>query len=167
MKNKQKAKLYVAYGSNLNLQQMDYRCPEAKVVGTSEIRDYALLFRGRRHGAVATVEPWEGEDVPVLVWEITPRDEAELDFYEGYPSLYEKQTINIELNGKSVSAMMYIMTPGREFGCPDKNYHNVIADGYRTAGFDLSTLVTAVDRSTRMMEVAGPEQNLSDGLEMQ
>ena len=50
-------KLYIAYGSNLNLPQMAKRCPTAKVVGTSEIKDYALVFRGGGHGAVATIEP--------------------------------------------------------------------------------------------------------------
>ena len=38
MKNKQ---LYIAYGSNINLQQMAYRCPHSRVAGTSE----RLLFR--------------------------------------------------------------------------------------------------------------------------
>ena len=32
MKNKQ---LYIAYGSNINLEQMKYRCPHSKVVGIS------------------------------------------------------------------------------------------------------------------------------------
>ena len=45
MKNK---KYYIAYGSNLNLPQMAFRCPTAKVVGVSEIKDYELLFRGSR-----------------------------------------------------------------------------------------------------------------------
>ena len=31
------AKLYVAYGSNLNKEQMRYRCPTAKFVGTGII----------------------------------------------------------------------------------------------------------------------------------
>ena len=31
---------YIAYGSNLNIDQMSYRCPGAKVVGTSEIPDF-------------------------------------------------------------------------------------------------------------------------------
>ena len=53
-------KLYIAYGSNLNLPQMAKRCPAAKVVGTSEIKDYALVFRGSGHGAVATIEPCVG-----------------------------------------------------------------------------------------------------------
>ncbi len=67
-------KLYIAYGSNLNLEQMSNRCPTAKVVGTSEIKDHKLVFRGPHAHAVATVEPCKGESVPVLVWQITPND---------------------------------------------------------------------------------------------
>ena len=76
-------KLYLAYGSNLNLEQMANRCPTAKVVGNSKINGYRLLFRGAHAGAVATIEPFKGESVPVLAWEITPADEAALDRYEG------------------------------------------------------------------------------------
>ena len=58
MKNKQ---LYIAYGSNINLQQMAYRCPHSRVAGTSEIKDFELEFRG-----VATIVPSKGTSVPVL-----------------------------------------------------------------------------------------------------
>ena len=51
-KLKGKQRLYIAYGSNLNLEQMAFRCPTAKVVGKSELKDYELLFRGGRRGAV-------------------------------------------------------------------------------------------------------------------
>ena len=53
-----KPTLYIAYGSNLNLPQMAFRCPTAEVVGKSELKDYELLFRGSHYGAVATVEPF-------------------------------------------------------------------------------------------------------------
>ena len=79
MKGKQR--LYIAYGSNLNLEQMAFRCPTAKVVGKSELKDYELLFRGGRRGAVATVEPKAGSTVPILVWEIQ-KQEREGDFYQ-------------------------------------------------------------------------------------
>ena len=49
MKNKQ---LYIAYGSNINLEQMAFRCPHSKVVGVSEIKNFELEFRG-----VATIVP--------------------------------------------------------------------------------------------------------------
>ena len=58
MKGKQR--LYIAYGSNLNLEQMARRCPTAKVIGAGEIRDHELLFRGYPKSAVATVEPKKG-----------------------------------------------------------------------------------------------------------
>lgn len=35
-----KEKLYLAYGSNLNIVQMIIRCPDAKFYGTAEIKDY-------------------------------------------------------------------------------------------------------------------------------
>ena len=37
---------YIAYGSNLNIRQMRMRCPHARVIGTSVIKDYELLFKG-------------------------------------------------------------------------------------------------------------------------
>ena len=37
-------KLYFAYGSNINLEQMDYRCPDATVVGPVVLENYELLF---------------------------------------------------------------------------------------------------------------------------
>lgn len=44
------SKLYVAYGSNLNLKQMAYRCPTATLVGTGVIENYELQFKiGRAH----------------------------------------------------------------------------------------------------------------------
>lgn len=154
-----KNKLYIAYGSNLNLPQMAQRCPTAKVVGASEVKDYALLFRGGRKGAVATIEPQEGVSVPVLLWEITPKDEAALDMYEGYPSLYEKRTLDLELDDKSVSAMVYVMTPGHQLGFPSDYYYDVIMEGYKTAGFDTDVLGAAVDRTEKMMaDEPKPEQ---------
>lgn len=145
-------KLYIAYGSNLNLPQMEKRCPAAKVLGTSEIKDYALVFRGGRYGAVATIEPCEGSSVPVLLWEITPEDEKALDVYEGYPSFYGKETMELPLDGKTVPAMVYVMTPGHRLGYPSDIYYNTIHDGYKTAGFDTDVLEQALDYTEQLME---------------
>ena len=38
--------------------------------------------------------------MPILVWEIQKKDEASLDLYEGYPNFYDKQMLEIELDGK-------------------------------------------------------------------
>ena len=66
-------KYYVAYGSNMHLSQMTYRCPHAVLVGKSELKDYVLRFRGHPYNAYATIEPAKDENIPVLIWEIRMR----------------------------------------------------------------------------------------------
>ena len=141
--------LYIAYGSNMNIEQMVHRCRTAKVIGTSVLKGYRLLFRGEHEGAVATVEPSEGDSVPVVVWEITPNDEAALDRYEGFPTFYRKETVLVEVNCKPTEAMIYIMNiedrfgNKRELGNPSPHYYASIRDGYKAAGFDLEILRSA------------------------
>ena len=64
-------KYYLAYGSNLSMAQMAQRCPDAVYVGTAELKDYQLLFKGSQSGSYLTVEPKKGSMVPVLVWRIS------------------------------------------------------------------------------------------------
>lgn len=134
-----KTKYYIAYGSNMNLEQMKHRCPTAKVVGTSVLKNYEMVFRGYR-GGVATIEPKQGSEVPVLVWEIQPNDEKNLDVYEGYPSLYRKEYFPAKVNGEIVDFMVYVMNEGRFLAPPSKYYYNVIKEGYKSAGIDVSIL---------------------------
>lgn len=161
-------KTYIAYGSNINTEQMSHRCPEACVIGTSVVPDHKLVFRGRPDGAVATIEPAKGSSVPVLVWEISKQDERNLDIYEGFPRFYVKKDYQIELEGKTVTAMAYIMTPGHVEGIPSRYYFNVIAEGYREFGFDLAFLQKSAgvsyDRSVsnpkaRLKEYAARQKN--------
>lgn len=135
--------IYLAYGSNLNLRQMKQRCPYAIPIGAATLPDFRLLFRGGRLGAVATIEPFVGGSVPVLLWDITPRDEEALDRYEGWPHLYRKEMIAVELDGKSVEAMVYIMNGGA-LGQPSSYYLNAIIEGYEAAGFDTAILDEAL-----------------------
>jgi len=79
-----KRRYYIAYGSNLNTRQMQLRCPDAKVVGTSVIEGYELLFKGSKTGSYLTIEPKAGASVPVAIWSVTAEDEKALDRYEGW-----------------------------------------------------------------------------------
>ena len=79
-------KEYFAYGSNLNFEQMAYRCPEATVVGTAKLDGYELASRR----GYLTVLPKEGASVEGLIWSITGHDEFQLDCYEGYPTFYDR-----------------------------------------------------------------------------
>ena len=79
-------KEYFAYGSNLNFEQMAYRCPEATVVGTAKLDGYELAFRR----GYLTILPKEGASVEGLISSVTDHDESQLDCYEGYPTFYDK-----------------------------------------------------------------------------
>ncbi len=137
--------LYIAYGSNMNIDQMAQRCPKAKLVTSSWLEGYRLRFKGGEHSSVATVEPSKDDLVPIVIWEIHSSDEKSLDVYEGYPHLYRKETIWIKLGKKKLPAMIYIMNGSSyPYGLPSKIYFDIIRDGYVSAGFDPKLLHQAV-----------------------
>lgn len=132
-------KLYVAYGSNLNLEQMAFRCPSAEVFGKGVIKGYKLVFNG-----VASIEPCEGGEVPVGVWVIDDICEKSLDRYEGYPRLYRKEVIDVYMyDGSKINGMVYIMNHGKR-SLPSKAYYDIIAKGYEEIGLDKKFLKEAL-----------------------
>ena len=141
-------RLYVAYGSNLNLYQMKVRCPTARLIGTGIVKDHELQFKGRSYSAFATIAPKHGSTVPVAVWELKESDEKFLDRYEGYPSHYFKRTVPVEMkNGKTISGMVYIMNLRQNFGVPSDSYVHTVSEGYRNCRLDISVLKDAIRQS--------------------
>ena len=134
------SKLYVAYGSNLNLNQMALRCPYAKIYSTGVLNNWELLYRGSPFNAHATIRKKKGNTVPVLVWEIQDYDEIQLDRYEGFPNYYFKQNVMVEINGCKKKAMIYIMNTHNVPGKPSKRYIETIKQGYIDNSFDLQYL---------------------------
>lgn len=139
-----KKRLYIAYGSNLNKKQMLYRCPTAKPIAVATLKDHQLVFQGRAFGAHANVIPAEGQEVPVAIWEITARDEASLDIYEGVRGgYYTKEYMEIDVNGEKKEALIYIMTPN-PYGTPSDGYLQTIVEGYHDFHFSARILNEAV-----------------------
>ena len=134
-------KLYIAYGSNMDEKQMAKRCPTARLVGASEIKDYRLLFKRSKTGAYATIEAQKGGRVPVLIWEIGERDEGNFDRYEGYPVFYHKREIEVQLAGEKKTAMVYIMEENKELREPSTGYYNVLENAYWKFGFPMGILM--------------------------
>ena len=136
-------KAYIAYGSNMNVRQMKWRCPDARPIGTGRLEGWKLTFRGNGRCGVANIEPEEGSTVPVVVWEISDRDEKNLDVYEGYPHLYVKKKVKLFNSQKSryVYGMAYVMTDGHKISGPSGSYLGTIAEGYDDFGLDASELL--------------------------
>lgn len=146
---------YIAYGSNLNISQMRMRCPSARVIGTSVVPDYELLFRGSKTGSYLTIEPKKGAGVPVVVWETTADDEARLDRYEGFPTFYYKAEMTLSVKGirtgkiRERKVYVYIMHEDRPIGMPSYRYVSTCMEGYRNFGFDEDVLYKAIEDSRR------------------
>ena len=157
------AKLYVAYGSNLNIQQMKGRCPDAKFVGTGVIENYELQFKGSLYGAHATIAPKEGASVPVGLWTIQSRDESRLDMYEGYRKTgyryYDKEQVRVNMtNGGSVIGMVYIMDQRMDFGQPTPGYYDTVREGYANCGLDETILEQALNSSLELAQARMAEE---------
>ena len=129
---------YIAYGSNLSEEQMARRCPTATIVGTSILKGWRLLFNGP-----ASIEKKCGYQVPVLIWELQPEDEKALDRYEGYPSYYRKEMLEVKVKDQTLDAMVYIMNTNKE-AQPGEYYYNVLDKGYIRFGFDRKILRKAL-----------------------
>lgn len=139
-----KKRYYIAYGSNLNIEQMALRCPDAKPVGYTELQDFRLVFQGRRTNAHANVIPSKGDKVPAVVWEISKRDEAALDIYEGVRGgYYYKDYFPVRIGDQVHDALIYIMTPNG-YGIPSDIYLHTIVEGYHTFDIDIRYLNDAV-----------------------
>lgn len=142
------SKIYLAYGSNMSVEQMAHRCPEAKLLEVTMLPGFRLAFTGATNRSYATIQKDDTRQVPVLLWEISQSDEASLDRYEDYPHFYEKA--EIELNGQVV--MYYYMVEQYGLGLPSDEYYNIIAAAYDKFDFDKAILETALKESQNVIK---------------
>lgn len=144
--------LYMAYGSNLNKAQMAERCPGARPVGPGVLEGYRLVFRAGGRGVYLTVEPCPGEAVPVGLWEVTAREEAALDEYEGYPELYYRATLPVQCQDGPREALVYIMHETYPLAAPDEAYLAACREGCGDFGLDTGPLLRAAARARQEQE---------------
>ena len=80
-------RLYFAYGANMNMDSMAWRCPAARPVGAFTLKDWELEFYSH-----ANILPKTGSKVHGVLWAITPACEQSLDAFEGFPDYYTKKS---------------------------------------------------------------------------
>lgn len=142
-------KYYLAYGSNLNLEQMKYRCPTAKPIGKMNLKDYRLVYKGLADNfAYLTIEKSKGSEVPLGLFEVSYFDILSLDDYEGYPNSYSKFYIPIQVEGKNKKALIYIMNKSYNYHIPSKKYVATCLQGYSDFDFDINILNKALYDTT-------------------
>ena len=121
---------YFAYGSNLCVQQMAQRCPDATDPRHATLADHDWLINER---GVATVEPFSGSEVHGVVWQVSDRDLATLDSAEGVPVRYRRDEMTVLTEAGPSTAWVYI-DHRVEPGPPRPGYLERILDGARHHG---------------------------------
>ena len=130
--------LYFAYGSNLNIFQMQRRCKDSKFLKKIKLKDFKLTFRSRYRAA--DIEPKKNSIVLGALFEISKSDEKKLDLYEDYPILYKKYYFTYY--GKKV--MTYTMVKKTKFTYPTERYLNVVKRGYKDCKLEKKYLLKAL-----------------------
>lgn len=116
---------YFAYGSNLCVEQMARRCPDATNPRPAVLRDHDWLINQR---GVATVEPFAETAVHGVIWQISDHDLATLDSAEGVPVRYRRDRLAVHTDNGPSPAWVYIdhrVNPG----APRPGYLERIIDG--------------------------------------
>jgi gamma-glutamylcyclotransferase (GGCT)/AIG2-like uncharacterized protein YtfP len=124
---------YFAYGLNLDLLQMQLRCPDAQFVSTAKLDGYRVCFPRRstiRGCAVVSIEPAVGDAVWGALYELDGTDIQRLDEREGYDKRrdralnpYNRITVRVEgADERAVVAETYVAVPTADPGLPTPQY---------------------------------------------
>lgn len=90
-------RLYFAYGSNMDFDQMEFRCPGAKFLGVATLPHHRLRMDSAGY---ATVVPDPNSHVQGALWNLDGADESKMDYYEGVESgFYEKAYVSVLYDG--------------------------------------------------------------------
>lgn len=130
---------YLAYGSNLNQNEMQVRCSTSELVTTGKLKDYKLSFK-----YYLTIEKSQGMEVPVALYKVSQFDKLMLDHYEGYPQLYRIKNVDVTIDGVTYPCFTYIMDDGYAYNFPSLEYFKRCCVGYLDCKFDLSYLYAAL-----------------------
>lgn len=141
--------LYFAYGSNLNLTALKRLAPQARPVGAAVLEGYRLVFR-----RYCDITPDAKGKVHGAVYEITPACERALDAYEGFPTLYRKVDVAVEIQGEKRAAMVYVMNQ-TDLAPPEVDYFTMVTRGYRDWKLDTAALRAARLEAAQGMAPAG------------
>jgi len=108
-------KFYFAYGSNMNVDQFDNRCPQSTPSTGGTLKGWRLVINSR---GVATIQKSKKSYIEGALYELSPEDEETLDVCEGVAGgFYQKHMLEIECDdGRTREALVYIdknASPGR------------------------------------------------------
>ena len=137
--------LYFAYGSNLNHSQMERRCGGSKYIKNYILKDYKLIFSHKTNNTIyghANIVENKKSKVLGALWNITKKDEDELDVYEGVEyDYYQKEYFKI----KGQKVLVYIQNI-HYIKKPNSTYLHTIIKGYKDCKLEIFGLKKTISK---------------------
>ena len=126
-------KHYFAYGSNMNPERLRKRIGYLPPSRKALLQEYALLFNKNSYKnpteGFANIVQQPNSQVEGILYEVTDKDIAKLDQFEGVPTHYNHQPIKVECEGKITNALTYIAATIKEGLKPSPDYLNHLLAG--------------------------------------
>ncbi|SPL95147.1 unnamed protein product [[Actinomadura] parvosata subsp. kistnae] len=130
-------RLYGAYGTNMDPEQMAMRAPHSPIWGVGWLPGWRLTFGGMDlawEGAVATIVEDPDEHVFVVLYDVPDWEETSLDQWEGaVRGAYHKVRLRVQTLDGEVVAWFYVLD-GYEGGLPSARYLGSLAEAAERAG---------------------------------
>ncbi|MGE0340756.1 MAG: gamma-glutamylcyclotransferase family protein [Xanthobacteraceae bacterium] len=119
------ARLYFAYGSNMDRAHMARLCPQAEPYGVASLRSYKYVMAA---SGFATVIPWPGSFVHGVLWKVGPKEIAALDRYEDVTGgLYRVAQLPVKYNERLLRALVYLASGDKASATPPGYIEKIVA----------------------------------------
>lgn len=139
--------LYVAYDLDVNTEYMNNVCPNARKIGIGDLYGWRLVFNSNPD----IVRDSSCLFLPVMVWDVPDSEVCNLDNCKCYPRYYAKESVDVDVGGRSLTAFSYTikscfkgMTP------PDSWVFDNIEKAYVKSGITTRYLYDALNKSQEL-----------------
>jgi gamma-glutamylcyclotransferase len=125
---------YFAYGSNMNWEQMQRRCPSAQFVCIAVLKNYrfAIARHSRlRNCGTANIFAETGSEVWGIVYEVSEQELAILDGFEDGYQREKVAVLNIGDGQNPVEVLVYMAEKEDNVPLPSSEYKQLIVAGAR------------------------------------
>lgn len=129
---------YFAYGSNLDVAQMQRRCPQASVIGVGRLLEYDLQFQYESQnwgGGVANIIGSPGGEVWGLVYLVDSICLDSLDVFEGAPTIYVRSVHSVMMGTERCESWAFHLAEKHPHVPPSRAYLELILTACRDLKF--------------------------------
>ena len=125
---------YFAYGSNMNWEQMQRRCPSARFVCVASLADYSFAIARHsrlRNCGTANIFPDPGSTVWGILYHVS---EADLEILDGFEDGYVRENVSVVQNKAgepAIETLVYIAQREDNAPLPNPEYKRLMVQGAR------------------------------------